>query len=51
MSEPPSFRPPRGYGFHARVHWWLNTADLRWGEKPVLGRLVRWAFSEWQRVM
>ncbi len=34
-----------------RIHWWLNTADLRWGECRFLGRVIRWTFDHWQRFM
>lgn len=30
-------------------HWHLNILVLIWGEVPVLGEILAWCFSEWQR--
>lgn len=41
-------QPMRIRGF---VHRCLNRAVLRWGDVPVLGRVLWWVSGQWQRFM
>ena len=36
-------------GVWGRIHFWLNSAQLQWGDEPLIGPVIWWMFGEWQR--
>ena len=54
MKRPPGYRSYRGYSgddLRGWVHYQLNDAELAFGDHPILGPFIWFAFVQWQRVM
>jgi hypothetical protein len=41
----------KDYDWKGKIHYHLNTLVLRYGHWPIVGRVVWWAFGNWQRFM
>ena len=37
--------------WRGRVHYWLNSMELKHGEKPVIGKAILWMWGQWQRLL